>query len=174
MNSKSTWYSCGRTNCSNSSMYPMDCLMDPEFSRNCFLDFAVWTPIWLSRHWAWLRGGYCRYRSLIDWLIDWTSLSPSILNWREKDTLMLPTSINLTCSRLYVSFASGDTAAALNGLQLFLASVQSWKLVIKMKLNPDKTELLPIRNDWQRSRYLSMFPIELFGVKTILAKSACK
>ena len=28
----------------------------------------IWTPIWLLRHWAWLRRGYWRYRNLIDWL----------------------------------------------------------------------------------------------------------
>ena len=30
----------------------------------------IWTPIWLLRHWAWLRQGYWRYRNLIDWLIE--------------------------------------------------------------------------------------------------------
>ena len=30
----------------------------------------IWTPIWLLRHWVWLRRGYWRYRNLIDWLID--------------------------------------------------------------------------------------------------------
>ena len=35
-----------------------------------FHRFCCWTLIWLSRHWAWLRWGYWRYRSLID-LIDW-------------------------------------------------------------------------------------------------------
>ena len=29
----------------------------------------IWTPIWLLRHWAWLRQGYWRYRNLIGWLI---------------------------------------------------------------------------------------------------------
>ena len=32
--------------------------------------FCCWTLIRLSRHWVWLRWGYWRYRSLIDWLID--------------------------------------------------------------------------------------------------------
>ena len=36
-----------------------------------FPRFCCWTLIWLLRHWAWLRWGYWRYRSLIDWLIDW-------------------------------------------------------------------------------------------------------
>ena len=36
-------------------------------------------------------------------------------------------------SQLYVSFASGNSAAALNGLQLCLASVQSWTLTKKNK-----------------------------------------
>ena len=38
-------------------------------------------------------------------------------------------------SQLYVSFASGDSAAALNGLQSCLASVQSWMSTNKLKLN---------------------------------------
>ena len=42
----------------------------------------------------------------------------------------------------------------------------------KLKLNPDKTEFLLIGNKRQRSKYLSMFPIELLGVKTNPAKSA--
>ena len=40
-----------------------------------FPRFCCWTLIWLSRHWAWLRRGYWRNRSLIDWLIDQLSLS---------------------------------------------------------------------------------------------------
>ena len=75
-------------------------------------------------------------------------------------------------SQLYVSFSSGDSAAALKGLQSCLASVQSWMSTNKLKLNPDKTELLLIGNERQRSKYLSMFPIELLGVKTYPAKSA--
>ena len=59
------------------------------------------------------------------------------------------------------------TAAALNGLQSCLASVQSWMLMNKLKLNPDKTEFLLTSNERQRSKYHSMFPIELFGVKTL-------
>ena len=42
----------------------------------------------------------------------------------------------------------------------------------KLKLNPDITEFLLIGNERQRSKYLSMFPIELLGVKTYPAKSA--
>ena len=74
-------------------------------------------------------------------------------------------------SQLYISFSSANSAAALNGLQSCLASVQSWMLTNKLKLNPYKTEVL-IGNDWQRSKYLSMFPIEFLGVKTYPAKSA--
>ena len=75
-------------------------------------------------------------------------------------------------SQLYVSFASWDSAAALNGLQSCLASVQSWMSTNKLKLNPDRTEFLLIGNERQRSKCLSMFPIELLGVKTNPAKSA--
>ena len=38
-----------------------------------FPRFCCWTLIWLSRHRAWLRRGYWRYRSF-DWLIDWLTL----------------------------------------------------------------------------------------------------
>ena len=75
-------------------------------------------------------------------------------------------------SQLYVSFISGNSAAALNGLQSCLASVQSCMSTNKLKLNPDKTEFLLIGNERQRSKYLSMFPIELLGVKTNPAISA--
>ena len=75
-------------------------------------------------------------------------------------------------SQLYVFFASGDSAAALKGLQSRLASVQPWMSTNKRKLNPDKTEFLFIGNERQRSKYLSMFPIELLGVKTNPVKSA--
>ena len=43
----------------------------------------------------------------------------------------------------------------------------------KLKLNPDKTEFLLIGNEWQQSKYISMFPIELLGIKTYPAKSTC-
>ena len=77
-------------------------------------------------------------------------------------------------SQLYVCFESGDSAAALNGLQSCLAPVQSWMSTNKLKLNPYKTEFLLTGNERQRSKYLSMFPIELLGVKTNPAKSARK
>ena len=75
-------------------------------------------------------------------------------------------------SQLYVSFSSGDSAAALNGLQsCLLVDIHDWTEA-KLKLNPDKTEFLLIANERQRSKYLSMFSIELPGVKTNPAKSA--
>ena len=42
----------------------------------------------------------------------------------------------------------------------------------KLRLNPDKTEFLLIGNERQRSKYRSMFPIQLLGVETYPAKSA--
>ena len=78
----------------------------------------------------------------------------------------------MTATCMLCSFASGDSEAALDGLQSCLASVQSWTSTNKLKLNTDKTEFLLIGNERQRSEYLSMFPIELLGVKTNPAKSA--
>ena len=75
-------------------------------------------------------------------------------------------------SQLYISFPLGNSAAALNGLQSCLASVQSCISTNKLKLNPDKTKSLLIGKDGQWSKYLSMFPIELLGVKSYPAKSA--
>ena len=85
----------------------------------------------------------------------------------------IPHNLYADDSQLYISFSSGDSAAALNGLQSCLASVQSWMSTNKLKLNPDKTEFFLIGNEQQWSKYLSMFPIEVLGVKTYLAKSAC-
>ena len=53
------------------------------------------------------------------------------------------------------------TATALNGLQLCLPSVQWWMSMNKLKPNLDNSEFLLIWNEWQRSTYLSMFPIEV-------------
>ena len=95
-----------------------------------------------------------------------TPLSSNPLN-----TLSLTTSVLMTASCMF-SFASGDSAAAQNDLQSCLASAQSWMSTNKPKLNPDKAEFLLIGNERQWSKYLSMFPIELLGVKTNPAKSA--
>ena len=50
----------------------------------------------------------------------------------------IPHHLYIDNSQLYVSFLSGNSAAALNGLQSCLASVQSWMSTNKLKLNPDK------------------------------------
>ena len=75
-------------------------------------------------------------------------------------------------NQLHVSFASGDSTAALDGLQSCLASVHSWMLTNILKLNPDKTEFILIGNEREENKYLSTFPIEHFGVKTNPAESA--
>ena len=64
------------------------------------------------------------------------------------------------------------TAVALNGLQSCLASVQSWMSRNKLKLNPDKIKFLLIGDKQQWSKYLSMFPMQLFSVETNPANSA--
>ena len=55
-------------------------------------------------------------------------------------------------SQLYVSFASGDSAGALNGLQSCLASVWSWMSTNKLKLNSDKSEFFHIGSERQWSK----------------------
>ena len=72
-------------------------------------------------------------------------------------------------SQLYVSFASRNSAVALNGLQSQLGSVQQWMSTNKLKLNPDKTEFLLIGNEQQRRKYSSYWT---YGVETNPAKSA--
>ena len=74
--------------------------------------------------------------------------------------------------QVYIWFSSGNSSAGLNGLQSCLASVQSWMSTSKLKLNPDKTEFLLTGNERKWSKYHSMFPIELLGVKPYPAKSA--
>ena len=56
----------------------------------------------------------------------------------------IPHHLHADDSQLYISFSSGNSAAALNGLQSCLASVQSWMSTYKLKLNPYKTEFLLI------------------------------
>ena len=46
-----------------------------------FTRFCCWTLIRLSRHWAWLRWRYWRYRSLIDWLIWFHSKQTKTIRW---------------------------------------------------------------------------------------------
>ena len=53
----------------------------------------------------------------------------------------IPNHLYADDSQLYVSFA-----VSLNGLQSCLASVQSWMLTNKLKLNPGQTEFLLLRN----------------------------
>ena len=84
----------------------------------------------------------------------------------------IPHHLYVDDSQLYISFSSGNSAAVLNGLQSCLASVQSWMLTNKLKVNPDKTEFLLIGNERQWSKYLSIFPIELLGVESYPVKSA--
>ena len=57
---------------------------------------------------------------------------------------------------------SSESTTAMNGLQPCLASVQSWMLMNKLKRSLDRAKFLPIRNERQGSKYLSMFPIELY------------
>ena len=97
----------------------------------------------------------------------YTAPLSSLISWHA-----IPHHLYADDSQLYISFSSGNSAAALNGLQSCLASVQSWMSKKKLKLNPGKTEFLLNGNERQQSKYLSMFPIELLGVKTYPAESA--
>ena len=60
--------------------------------------------------------------------------------------LAIPHHLYADDSQLYVSFASGDSTVAVNGLQSCLAFVQSWVSTNKLKLNPHITEFLLIGN----------------------------
>ena len=78
----------------------------------------------------------------------------------------------LTTASCMFSLHQGTLSGVLKGLQSCFASVQSWMSTNKVKLNPNKTEFLLIGNERPRSKYLSMFAIEIFAVKTNPAKSA--
>ena len=80
---------------------------------------------------------------------------------------MLSLTIYADDSLLYVSFASGDSAATVDGLQACLASVQLWMPMNKLKLNADKTEFF-IGNEWQQSTNMShCFPLSFSMSKLI-------
>ena len=67
-------------------------------------------------------------------------------------------------SQLYVSFASRDSAAVLNGLQSCLASVQSWMSTKKLKLNPEKTNSSLLGKTDSGVNTSLCFQFELLGV----------
>ena len=46
------------------------CAQRPVDGIELLQRLRIWTPIWLLRHWAWLRRGYWRLYKF-DWLIDW-------------------------------------------------------------------------------------------------------
>ena len=75
-------------------------------------------------------------------------------------------------SQLYVSFSSCNSVASLSSWKSCLDSVQLWMSGNKLKLNPDKTEFLLIGHEWQRTKYLAMFPVDLLGLQTASAKAA--
>ena len=156
--------------------------------RNCFLDFAV-------EHWFGFRTTEPGFAEVIgaiegwlidglkfDWLIDW--LSPSVINFPMLFALYTTPICSMISghatyhhlfsddTQLYVSFASGQSAAALNDLLLCFTSVQSWMLTNQLKLNPEKTEFLLIGNERQHSKYIFIFPVKLFCVIPRPAKSA--
>ena len=59
-------------------------------------------------------------------------------------------------SQLYVSFASGYSAAALCGLQSCLASVQSWMSTNKRKLNPHQNWIPPYW-EWTTAEQIPLY-----------------
>ena len=71
----------------------------------------------------------------------------------------IPHHLHADDSQLYVSFASNNSVAALNGWQSCLASVQSWMSSNKLKLN---SSLLGRNNS---GATVFLFPSEHFGVK---------
>ena len=94
------------TTCHCLSVQPFQLLPPRLMPRNCFIDFCCWTLIRLSRHWAWLRRRYLRYRKLIDWLINrlnvlrhvrlWLSLFRTVKPWL---TRLFTAVWILTCSK---------------------------------------------------------------------------
>ena len=161
--------------------------------RNCFLDFAV--EHWFG--WCATESGFAGDIGaievwLIDWLmsfvlvsvryiIEWMSFAWNIILFTLYTTPLssmifahaIPHHLYADDSQLYVSFASGDSAAALNGLQSCLASVQSWMSTNKLNLNPDKTEFLLIENERQRNNtplcFLSSFSVSELTMQNLLA-----
>ena len=89
-------------------------------------------------------------------------LSPLLLHYiplhsvaRFRGILSHIISMLMIASRFWF-FSPRNSAAALNGLQSCLASVQSWMSTNKLKLNQDKTEFPLIGNERQWSKYRSV------------------
>ena len=104
---------------------------------------------------------------------DWFGVSGKALDWFKSYLTGRSQRIkvgNCLSSRSDLSFVVPQGSVL--GPLLNILYTTPWMSTNKLKLNPDKTKFLLIGNERQRSKYLSMFPIELLGVATYPAKSA--
>ena len=131
-----------------------------------FPRFCCWTLIWLLRHWAWLRWGYWRYRSLIDWLID---LPLHSVAW-SRVMLSLIISMLMIASCIFPLYQ----ATLLQDWMVYnhawpLSSTGGWQINWNWTQIKRNSSSLGINGNGEN---LSMFPIELLGFKTYPSKSA--
>ena len=74
-------------------------------------------------------------------------------------------------TQLYISFSTDSSESSFCHRQQCLLSVQDWMTTNKLKLNPNKTEFLPIGHERQRLKCLSIFPVALLGSETHPSKT---
>ena len=75
--------------------------------------------------------------------------------------------LNFTSMRMIHSYTSilshKNASAALAKLNACLLDVQQWMSLSKLKLNPEKTELIVFGSKFQRQKISSLFPVSILG-----------
>ena len=69
-------------------------------------------------------------------------------------------------TQVYISLSQSNRQESLSTLTYCLTDILSWMESIKLKLNPDKTDLIIIGTEQQRNKVINHFPVKLLGSDT--------
>ena len=69
-------------------------------------------------------------------------------------------------TQVYISLSQSNVQESLSTLSDCLTDILSWMESSKLKLNPDKTDLIIIGTEQQRNKVINHFPVKLLGSDT--------
>ena len=69
-------------------------------------------------------------------------------------------------TQVYISLSQSNVQESLSTLSDCLTDILSWMESSKLKLNPDKTDLIIIGTKQQRNKVINHFPVKLLGSDT--------
>ena len=85
---------------------------------------------------------------------------------------LVPHHLYVDDTQLYISFSAGNSESSSYRPQQCFISIQDCMTTNKLKLNPEKSELLFIGHERRRLKYLSTFPITPLESETHASKTA--